>query len=156
MRTYSIFAAFLAVIILAGCGGEPQRGPILKDTEKFKDSDEIFREYEYYKDRRGRKILHGTLKQYYSDGSVQFDFPHKDGKYHGVITEYYAGGKKKNIVDYKEGLRDGKFESFYQNGKLKASGMNVKGLQDGTWTHYDETGKVTKTEEWDKGKKLGK
>jgi antitoxin component YwqK of YwqJK toxin-antitoxin module len=156
MRTYSILAAILAVITLVGCGGEPQRGPILKDTEKFKDSDKIFREREYYKDRRGRKITHGLFKQYFSNGNVQFDYPHKDGKYHGVITEYYADGKKKNIVEYKEGLFDGKFESFFQSGKLKVSGQNVKGLQDGTWTHYDETGKVTKTVEWDKGKKLGK
>ncbi len=140
------------LLLLAGCGGEPQRGAILEEVEKHKDSDQVFRKWEYYKNARGQKIAHGPLTQYYPTGEKQFEINHKDGKYHGTYKQYFKSGKVEIIAEYADGQEHGKLQKFFENGQVMIEGQNVEGLQDGIWKYYDKEGKVTKTEHWKKGR----
>jgi antitoxin component YwqK of YwqJK toxin-antitoxin module len=158
MRNFILWLllAGAGLFLLGGCGGEPHRGPILKDTEKVKDSDKVFREIEYYLDRRGQKVEHGRVVQYFPAGQVQFRCEMRDGKTQGTYEQFYPTGEKEIVAQYQAGKLAGKFEKFYKNGKLAVAGQNVKDLQDGTWVYYGEDGKVLREELWKQGDKLSK
>lgn len=143
-----------AVLCVCGCScnREPQRGPISKVREKIPTYRDNEVEYEFYLNRKGRKVAHGDFTVFYGESNkVYFRGKNKDDKRNGEWTEYTRDGKKRGAISFKDGLLDGVFKAWYLNGQLKVKGQNKRGVQIGEWVYYNDDGQMTKKETWKNG-----
>lgn len=79
-----------------------------------------------------------TEKQYYANGTLQFEIPFKYGQENGVLKEYYESGKIGSLSEWKHGKRNGLTTVYYENGKVKRESFYENGKKEGTERLYDE------------------
>lgn len=75
-----------------------------------------------------RGIPNGWGKAQYLDGKI-YDGEWKDGKMHGSGKEFYPEGTLEFEGEYKEGLRDGYGKAYLHDGKLIYEGEWIRGEQ---------------------------
>ena len=79
-------------------------------------------------------LITGYFKEYYSDGTLWYEKPYKDGKRDGVHKEYFIDGTLWIEHPYKDGKEDGVVKEYHENGTLARelyyeNGKNIKEIR---------------------------
>ena len=61
---------------------------------------------------------------------------------HGSVKEYFKEGTLFLKGRYSDNLRDGQFVAYHPNGEIKSVGVYQKGKRVGIWKHYYQNGKL--------------
>ncbi|MBP9752893.1 MAG: hypothetical protein KBD31_03695 [Proteobacteria bacterium] len=78
-----------------------------------------------------KDILHGPLKYYFANKSVQMLMNYVNNKLHGTFIQYYPDGSIQTKMVYENGLQHGKMESFDPQGNLLQEMFYENGLLEG-------------------------
>ncbi len=100
--------------------------------------------------------LHGTLRQYQSDGQTLAEVAnYKNGLRNGETRLYNLNGKVSEKFNYVDDVKNGPFEIYNENGTLSMKGSLVNGLPHGQVINYNALGKLDFIAGYDNGKKEG-
>ena len=68
-------------------------------------------------------------KEYYKNGNLKLEIPHKNGKRHGVVKWYDENGNLRRETPYKNDKIHGVEKGYYENGKLKYKKIYRNGIE---------------------------
>lgn len=102
-----------------------------------------------------RKIVSGTIKEFYDNGKVRSSISYKSDKIHGFRKEYYETGKLTVKIPYKDGMLNGIFKAYNQTGKLRFEMPFKNNIVNGIFKVYYDTGKIQSETPFVNGRKEG-
>ena len=82
----------------------------------------------------------GLCKTFYSDNTVQNEFPLEQGVINGEFKSYYENGILKEKIDYKNGKETGEREEYFDNGTLKYKVVKDESNDIVTYNYFYENG----------------
>ena len=140
-------AALAAIVfpLMLSCGGGTERGtssPVdttgaaahADSLHRMAIADSLSDGYHVYKDKAGRPLMEGQMK---------------DGQRQGVWTSYLPNSRVQSRNVYENGVLHGITTVFHENGVLYYTGMQRRGKPFGEWKFYDNKGNLAKTAVYD-------
>lgn len=119
--------------------------------QSYYDSDQLRREFSIVNDK-----LHGTIKKYRADGTLERSTPMCNGKKHGICMSYHPNGRVMVEREYHNDVKNGTAREYYDNGSLRMSGEYLDDQYHGTWKSYNLDGTLHREKEYNKGVFHGK
>ncbi|MFT3794102.1 hypothetical protein [Flavobacterium sp.] len=87
--------------------------------------------------------LHGTKKDFFTNGQLNLVQQYADDKLNGISTSYYVNGGKQCEVNFVNDQRSGKLVCLYPNGSMKSEEVYANGKLNGTHISYNQVGDIT-------------
>lgn len=81
-----------------------------------------------------------TVRAYYSNGALKYEYTGKDSLKDGYLKRYYPGGQLLATENYREGKLWGEIEYFYENGNFKQKTHYIDDEPFGHAYYYNEDG----------------
>jgi antitoxin component YwqK of YwqJK toxin-antitoxin module len=146
-------------------------------TEYYSDGERVKKESEYVAGK-----IDGTVKTYFTDGSLESERGFKNGKEHGPDRlfrfgeeepvhefNFYEGekdgrqvsrvtsnrGNYNEVVHYNRGVKAGEYLATWPDGAIKTKGIYEAGKEHGVWQYGRENGKPEAEVSFRNGKRHG-
>ena len=89
-----------------------------------------------------KKILDGTVKQYYANKVLKNEISYKGGKRNGTAKNYYKNGKLHQQIEYINDKKNGEAITYYESGTVFQITTYENNLMHGLRKKYRPNGKL--------------
>jgi antitoxin component YwqK of YwqJK toxin-antitoxin module/cytochrome c-type biogenesis protein CcmH/NrfG len=96
-----------------------------------------------------------SVKSYYPNGKLAYDFGYKGGRYNGPFKRYFANGNLMHQSSSVGGRDEGVAKNYFSNGNVEDEANNVMGNIHGERKLYHKNGNLSKLENYVHGSKEG-
>jgi antitoxin component YwqK of YwqJK toxin-antitoxin module len=88
------------------------------------------------------EYIYSTVRKYYTDGSLEFEYRTKFGEKDGEYKEWFGSGNLYIQTTYVDGKRHGEYKRWYVNGQLMEQITYVDGKRQGNYKTWDNEGNL--------------
>ncbi len=99
--------------------------------------------------------LHGSLKNWFSNGQLKYVEDYQNGIIHGESKHYYSNGQLEIIENYISGNLNGETRSYYESGELMGKAYFDDGVPIDSIVYYFKNGQLKKKGFFINGKENG-
>jgi antitoxin component YwqK of YwqJK toxin-antitoxin module len=113
-----------------------------KNNGAFKEYFDIGKSALEYEGTYKNDFINGSLKEYYSDGTLFKDANYDLKMLNGLEKTYNIKGTLVAEVNYKDGELNGIYKTYHNNGKISIDATSKSGYFFGKYTYYFDNGEI--------------